>query len=750
MSSTHNNKFRLKTDGNQIVFDPIPEEISLNLPISVSVDENKAKIQIGGMKDFEQSFDHINADILSIQTTEKNIDKIFFVCQKLIDKYDTLVKSMMPSNIQNEFENVFATAKQFAINKFMCHDTAKKRQKLIESDKCYVKPVNSAMGLTWKSKVVCGEQEMKHKIEQTTYQYVPIIAKLKSLFSNEQFSEKYFDFNEKSKHICSEEVFEDFCCGSIYKNNPVFTPTTIQLQLGINEFEPCNALKTKAGLHKMCAVYMEIRNIDPMLKSKLINVFLVALVKSQDIKSGGDFDKLVNKIVNELKILESEGIMVKPGLILKAILINLSSDNLGANTVMGFVESFAATYYCRICELSLTEAQSTVEEVEDKMRQKSAYDSIVKVLNECEQINYKDSKGIKKYCVFNNLQHYHILDNCTVDVMHDINEGVIQFFIKFIFQRIIQNKIASVADIQALCRDHNYGWFWKKYKPSKINVEKHNLNQNAMQSYCLMLHLPFILIKFRSKIGLAWDAMENLLQILQILYSTRIRKSDVDRLREQIKSHLSYLVEMGCNLLPKHHMTTHYPNLILKIGPLIHSWMMRFESKHKFFTDLVHLTYNYKNLPYTLAMRHQSRDCINQNAAFDVKMDVSKGSYDIFKCPDFENYQSVLSLTEENKKISGYKFIRNGNLEYRRGLMIIEGNMIFEIIHVLEKCSKYHILCQGYKTVQFVAHLNSIEIEKNNNSFKLFEIKNQRTFDCIYCEDKKFLIADSLDVYDKI
>lgn len=189
--------------------------------------------------------------------------------------------------------------------------------------------------------------------------------------------------------------------------------------------------------------------------------------------------------------------------------------------------------------------------------------------------------------MFNDLDYFHVVDNYSVDVMHDINEGVIPFFIKFLFDRIIQKKIASAGDLQALCRDHNYGWFWRKYKPSIIKFDRHNLNQNAMQSYCLMLNLPFILIGFRPKLGPEWKAMECLLELLQIIYSTRIRQSDVDRLRQLVKDHLSYLIAMGLVLLAKHHMLTHYPNLILKIGPLIHSWMMRYESKHKVFTDMV-------------------------------------------------------------------------------------------------------------------------------------------------------------------
>lgn len=139
-----------------------------------------------------------------------------------------------------------------------------------------------------------------------------------------------------------------------------------------------------------------------------------------------------------------------------------------------------------------------------------------------------------------------------------MREGVISFFIRHLFVELLHSKkIAKQPEIMALCRDYDYRHFWKKYKPSAMNFEKRNLNQNSMQSYYLMIHLPFILLKFKRTLGPLWHAMECLLQGLQILYSSSIRKIDVDRLRILLKNHLNYLVENGVNLTPKHHMTTH-------------------------------------------------------------------------------------------------------------------------------------------------------------------------------------------------
>lgn len=46
----------------------------------------------------------------------------------------------------------------------------------------------------------------------------------------------------------------------------------------------------------------------------------------------------------------------------------------------------------------------------------------------------------------------------------------------------------------------------------------------------------------------------------------------------------------------------HYPSCIRKIGPLLHTWSMRFEAKHKLFKNTLK---NFKNITKSLAKKHQ-------------------------------------------------------------------------------------------------------------------------------------------------
>lgn len=360
--------------------------------------------------------------------------------------------------------------------------------------------------------------------------------------------------------------------------------------------------------------------------------------------------------------------------------------------------------------------------------------------------NYKLTKGVKKICEFNNLQNFHMLDNCSLDLMHDVNEGVIPFFAGKLLNLIIDKKYGSCDELQQLCRDFNYGQVWKKYKPSLIKLDKLNLGQNAMQNYCLIIHFPFILFKFKSLLGDTWCELECFLKILQILYSHRICENDLERFDRLLKKHLSYLTSTGGNLLPKHHMTTHYANSIRKSGPIIHSWMMRFESKHKVLTDFVHLSQNYKNISFTLAKRHQARECACKKDIFKKPI-ISKILYDI---SNSTNYNSYKSLIENDNNVRGVKFLIDGSMEYRAGLLLIEEKEVYEILHVVSSHSHYFVVCNKYNILQFVDCLNSIEIEKIHGSYKLFnisQIQSYKTYAKVFFQNKIYIIADTLNVF---
>lgn len=296
--------------------------------------------------------------------------------------------------------------------------------------------------------------------------------------------------------------------------------------------------------------------------------------------------------------------------------------------------------------------------------------------------------------------------------MHDINEGLIPFLLTKLFEYCDLKKIIKKTEIQRLVCDFNYGMLHKQNKPSKVNFDRSNLGQNATQLYTIMIHLPFILADYKDKLKDVWTAVESLLLIMQIVYSHEICDNDIDKLTSYIQTHYEYLIDIfKATLLPKHHNVLHYPNAIQKTGPLILSWMMRFESKHQFFTKAAKKINCFINIAKTLDKKHQEAMSYN-NFATDI-IELSKISTKFNKYGRYEELKDVVSkfVNCAHEKLNVLHFAKLNCFEYREGLMIMSARRIFEIVNVFSYNDQILFLCRPYNVKRFDSIFNSVEIE---------------------------------------
>lgn len=136
---------------------------------------------------------------------------------------------------------------------------------------------------------------------QNKFSYVPIDKSLESIFASPSFVKTFLNHNNSQE--CVPGIYKYFCCGATHKQFDIYRDKkTVQIQIGIDEFEPCCALKSEAGTNKTCGVYFQIRNLPIEYLSKLNCIFLVALCRTQDLKSDeGYFDNIAHHIVADLK-----------------------------------------------------------------------------------------------------------------------------------------------------------------------------------------------------------------------------------------------------------------------------------------------------------------------------------------------------------------------------------------------------------------------------------------------------------------
>lgn len=220
---------------------------------------------------------------------------------------------------------------------------------------------------------------------------------------------------------------------------------------------------------------------------------------------------------------------------MKVVLFNICCDNLGANVLFGFAGGFNARQYCRFCVCTKDETQIMVEDDISKLRSVASYQTQISKLELNPYLDLKATDGVRKYCLFNESNSFHICQNLSADIMHDILEGAIPYFLHEFFNYCIREKICNENDIIRRVRDFNYGTLNSRNKPSQIRIDRKNLGQNATQSHCIMMHLPFIFIDKRDQLNVVWPIMISLLECMRILFSYKLSESDRCILKQRIK-----------------------------------------------------------------------------------------------------------------------------------------------------------------------------------------------------------------------
>lgn len=284
----------------------------------------------------ENAVDKFKNEITLMNFTNAQTDCIFSLTQNVLDTYSECLNSVISKTDKKLVTSVNGLA-QCLKETLSTHSSAFKRKKTIEKEKTFVPPEEKAISCKWIQTMDEQSGRIVRKYVQTTFQFIPPSAIIKSLFEDPDFVKLYTEHTLNKSHECREGVYLDYCCGEHFRKNALLKedPNAIRIQLYTDEFEPCDALKSKAEKHKQIAFYMIIRNMPLKLQSKLSNIHLVALADSKDLTNPSSIQKIIAVILEDLKMLESTGIRVATGEIVKACLITISFDNLGGNICYG-------------------------------------------------------------------------------------------------------------------------------------------------------------------------------------------------------------------------------------------------------------------------------------------------------------------------------------------------------------------------------------------------------------------------------
>ena len=597
--------------------------------------------------------------------------------------------------------------------------TTFKRHQWLSDNGYFIPPQEIVLGTREEQRFSAKGGGMRIVRIEETYQVIPLPQLLAKIIEQSNSNRLIRDFTSCDK---SSQTIRDYMFTKTYQMNDFFQrhPHGLVLHFFVDAYETTNPLGSHTYVHKLEGLYCIIVNVPPEYNSKLSSIFLLALWYAADVEKYG-YDKILRPIVDQLKELESEDgvrVVVDGEFVqIHAILGMFSADNLGAHSLFGFLESFSANQFCRFCSINKTDSQTCFSCDPVLRRTKERYNESVSLIDS-EHYNSSET-GIKRGCVLNELQYFHCVESSMVDCMHDLLEGIIPNEIAATLQSLIAKQFISLIEVNQILIHFPYSLSDRNSKPPEITLP--SLRIQAAEAWTLLRNLPLMIGAKVPRDDPHWRLIILLCDCCAIIFAPEITESMAHYLAELLNEHHTLFKELypDKNLLPKHHFILHYPEFLIKFGPLCRYWCMRFEAKHRFGKELSAVVRNFKNICKTIATRNQlslAHDLMSHNMYSPLEQ-LGSGSVEILVNID-ENITAIiceslsLEIQDEIYIANSYNF---GHYQFKSGsyaiVAVSEEGLEFgkvEMIISFMKCT--YFVCRLMRTLYFDEHFHAFAV----------------------------------------
>jgi len=157
-------------------------------------------------------------------------------------------------------------------------------------------------------------------------------------------------------------------------------------------------------------------------------------------------------------------------------------DNLGLHSILGFSENFIARYPCRFCKCSKTECHSQLKQNDNCLRNLNNYNVDV-------MANDSSLTGIKEICTWNDVHSFSVVNNFSVDIMHDLLEGVFKYDLALILNHLIfYSKYFSLDNLNNRIETFNYGPVDIRNRPTLIKEDNLKRQKTIKMTVSEMLY----------------------------------------------------------------------------------------------------------------------------------------------------------------------------------------------------------------------------------------------------------------------
>lgn len=570
------------------------------------------------------------------------------------------------------------------------------------------------------------------KIRKISYEIklYSVVDLFSSIFQKTNIFDIIYNYCSSLK---DNDVLTDFTQSKLFKRilkavEDYYTPNSkifiVPLFFYIDEFEPNNPLGSRSTYKKVGGFYSKVPCMPPLLQSKMFNIYELMLFHGADRKLFGN-NRLFVDIINSLNDLADTPIAVEHEKYSHVRLIPcvMNGDNLGLNQYTDRNDNFNTDYCCRICFISRSHEAYYFMCTESYLFTRRRY-----------EVTIGDSdSAAQSESTFNNLRFYHVIDNPSIDPMHDELEGFCRyamililhicvkvekyFTIEYLNQRITQVVIDESNTIPLLNKDFDAK---SKGNPLRMSASEMRIfikffpiyvgqkiprDSECWELFLLMRHIEAISFsKFIYK-----DKTADLLRTLIPLFNKLYWKLYDKYLRDKTKK-MNYI-----KMPYKFHVLTHYPYIVENFGALDHIQCMRFEQAHQLPKKTAASTKCSKNILETMVKKINFKySYLLMNFSEKTNIEFKLGPKEAMTTEEIFVLKNTYNFTCLNE-FSLHKYLKFNELIIKNDLVIkTDGSgkeCDFVVVkHILKYMDNVYFAVQKLETVCFDEFLFCFEI----------------------------------------
>lgn len=473
------------------------------------------------------------------------------------------------------------------------------------------------LGLVQPIEIVLGSCKVNGKLIKHSFQYVPLLTTLQNYIEHYDVAAEVI---ADSLQPPDNNFLRSYKDGSAFKQSPLFSAEgiVIRLHLYVDDFEVCNPIGSRRGVHKLTAVYFVIGNIPTKFWSQTDNIHLCLLARTKCVKLYG-LDKIMDPLIADVKKLESEGVTIKlheDETKCRGSIATISADNLASHQIGGFRETFSSGKVCRYCLVDYSSLADHTTEENCVIRTPEVHENHVRAVQSDKRL--VKTYGVKGCSVFDSISNFSTTECLPADVMHDVLESLCPINVRIVLCCLIKDGKLTTKTFNDRLDMFVFSRCDSAAKPPHISddfLTKGRLSGSASQNWCLFRNLPFLVydcldVSVDGEFPEYWQLHLLARQICSIVFAPEIQREWLLDLQSYICQHHALLKKLDSSAFtPKLHFLIHYPRLFELYGPLRHLWCMRFEACHQYYKRVARINNNYKNIAASLSERHQLKVC---------------------------------------------------------------------------------------------------------------------------------------------